>query len=90
MSQNQSSLSNTSSVNIVPKFFIDNVYQYCGFSNTLHNVFISLDTLQSVDELTAEASLSSRVLRSALHSETGLPKVTDIFLLYCLSIFIVL
>nr|XP_034326955.1 uncharacterized protein LOC105349046 isoform X4 [Crassostrea gigas] len=36
------------------------------------------DTLQSVDELTAEASLSSRVLRSALHSETKLPKTNDL------------
>ncbi|XP_065942955.1 uncharacterized protein [Magallana gigas] len=36
------------------------------------------DTLQSVDELTAEASLSCRVLRSALHSETKLPKTNDL------------
>lgn len=39
-------------------------------------VFISLDMLQSVDELTAEASLSSHVLRSALHSKTEPPKVS--------------
>lgn len=90
MSHNESFFSNISTVKIVPKFFSDNVYQCYGFSNTLHNVFISLDTLQSVDELTAEASLSSRVLRSALHSETKLPKVTDIFSLNCLSIFILL
>lgn len=42
-------------------------------------VFISLDMLQSVDELTAEASLSSHVLRSALHSETKLSRVSRHF-----------
>lgn len=41
----------------------------------MHNVFILLDTLQSVDELTAEASLSSHVLRPIVNSETEIPKV---------------
>lgn len=42
----------------------------------MQNVFILLDTLPSVDELTAEASLSSHVLRPIVNSETEIPKVS--------------